>query len=189
MRSRKKKQQLPSIRMLGRLEKGGVYVLKLDNWNCADYLGETLDGWFKIFEQKRLDITILVLGPDMELLDGRKLRKQQENPLAEGAGSPQTTLENRVEKLEHCVTCRCRILSCPERIDSSLQDHHFGEPDKDSQVDSDGKPREMVTNVDGNRVPKGSDADDRWGPYGTETLKKKPVNVNSNPPGEMFTTP
>jgi len=46
-------------------------------------------------------------------------------------------------------------------------------------------PKEMVTNVDGERVPKGSEKDDRWGPYGTQ--RKKPVNVNSNPPGEMFT--
>ncbi len=153
---RKKKPQLPSIKILGRLEKGGVHVLKLLNWNNVEYLSDALDAWYKIFDQKRLDITILVLSPDMELLDGRKLKKYQEDPPAEGAGSS--------------------------------QEHHFGEPDKDSQVDSDGKPVVMVTNVDGNRVPKGSDADDRWGPYGTER-KKKPVNVNSNPPGEMFATP
>ncbi len=119
---RKKKPQLPSIKVLGRLEKDGVYVLKLKNWNCAEYLGDTLDQWHKIFEQKKLDITILVLTPEMELLDGCKLRKITGDPPTEGAGSPQKTID-------------------------------------------------MVTNVDGNVVPKGSDEDDRWGPYGTETRK------------------
>lgn len=71
----RKKKLFPSIKVLGRLEKGGVYVLKLNNWNCAENLGDILEEWFKIFEQKHLDITILVLSPGMDLLDGRNLRK------------------------------------------------------------------------------------------------------------------
>jgi hypothetical protein len=96
---------------------------KIENWDCANYLDDTLDQWFKLFKKMGLDIGIVILTPDMELLDVKEFRK-----------APKVTLG------------------------SPLKEVVFGS---------------KIVNVDGEVVLKGSERDDRWGPGGTEVVKKK----------------